>query len=326
MSTLRTILTNAVGGVSLLGLVTAANAQDVTPDLNTITDGAETLIQGTDAQQDLSGIEYRFRGLATDAETRATYLEIKELLPTINEEIAEWRRDFSNDKTPFPTSENIGKLQDLLGITGNDRDRAFGPQVARSLAYLATTPIGKYGDDKLPKLDLEGRSDLSTHISNQAPRAYNRYLEGLSETQTALTETVTTELAAETERAAKLTQIAFESCTGEQLAIDKDQFIRDIVEALDSEGGDVDAAIGEGCKSILDLTKTPEEREALLTSLQTNLSDDISAMRDVITTEHERATLQELFFKHPDVAGNLANIFVYGEYGRPKEAAPSSAP
>lgn len=322
MSTLRTILIGVAGGASLLSSVGLAAAEDINPkpSLNTLSDGAETLIQGTNAQQDLRGIESRFERLANDAETRATYLAIKELLPAVEDDIEAWRTDYSDDKTPFPTSDNIGKLQDLLGITGDDRDRQFGPQVSRSLSYLGATPIGRYGDNDLPRLDIESYDSLSAHISDQAPKAYNYYLQELGETQTALTETITTELAAEVDRATKLTTIAFESCTGEQLALDKDQFVRDIVEALDSEDGDINKAIGTACSDILDLTKTPEERAALLTSLQENLSDDITAMRDVISTERDRALLQELFFKYPDLAGDLAEIHTYGEAGRPKPA------
>ena len=321
MSKLRTLLIQAAAGAGLAVLTTTTAVAEEKPDLNTLSEGAETLIQGTDAQQDLRGIEYRFERLASDAETRAKYLAVKELLPAVEEDIKTWRLSPSDQRPAFPTSENIGQLQDLLGITGDDRDERFGPQVSRSLSYLGATPIGRYGDDELPRLDIESHSNLSAYISDKAPRAYNYYLEQLGESQTEAVEAVTRELETEIDRATKLTQLAFESCTNEQLALDKDQFVRNIVEALDEEGGDISAAIGTGCKDILALAKTPEEREALLTSLKENLTDDITAMRTVISTERERALLRTLVDKYPELAGDaLENT--QNRRGRGPDSAP----
>lgn len=297
MSKLRTLLIQAAAGAGLAVLTTTTVVAEEKPNLKDLTTGAETLIGDTDAQQDLRGIQYRFERLANDAETRAKYLAIKEILPAVEEDIETWRFSAKDQRPAFPTSENIGKLQDLLGITGDDRDKRFGPQVARSLSYLGTTPIGRFGDDELPRLDIESYRSLSAHVSDQAPKAYNYYLEQLGESQAEAVKAVTRELADETDRAAKLTELAFESCTGEQIAIDKDQFVRNFVKALDTEGGDINAAIGKGCEDILVLAKTPEEREALLASLKENLADDITAMREVIMTEREDALLRSLIAK-----------------------------
>lgn len=303
MSTLKQKLIGfaAASGIAAL-TVTAASAEE-TPTLKDLTTGGEALIEKTDAPQNLGGIQYRFEDLASNAETKAQYLKIQKLLPAINDDIQSWRDTPKDERPKFPTSDNIYTLQGLLGITGDDRDSALGPQTASALTYLASTPVGRYGDDNLPKLDIESHSYLSSHIQQQTPGGYTDYLENVGETHTEAISDLTTKLDEAGSRAAKLTELAFKSCTGEQLALNKDGFVRSIVEALDSEEGKIDAAVEVACKDILDLA-TSEQRPELLASLQENLAGDITTMRTVIQTETEKAQLRALIEKYPTAALN----------------------
>lgn len=289
-------------GIATLTAGTALAAEDTPPNLKDLTTGAEALIQGTTAPQDLSGIQYRFRDLANDAKTRAKYLEIQKLLPAIDKDIDAWRVSSWTLKDgekplPLPESDNIKTLQRLLGFSGDDVDGALGPKTARALTYLASRPVGSYGNNSLPKLNLETYDYLSRHIQEQAPGNYATYLEKAGETHTKAISGLKTKLDKAGSNATKLTKLAFESCTGEQLALDKDAFVRSIVEALDSKGGKIDAAIEGACKDILDLA-SPEQRTELLSSLQKKLTPEIKDMQKLITEEKEIRLLEKLLKKY----------------------------
>ena len=248
----------------------------------------------------MRGIQYRFSRLANDAEQRAEYLAIKELLPAVNEDIENWRSSFGPNRPAFPTSENIRELQRLLGLTGDDADGVFGPATARRLAFAATTPFDNYSGDPLPKLGIADLSSLNSHIRELAPNAYGYYVEKLADANKEAVIAAGEELDAATTRIENLTRRAFETCTGQELAIDKDAFLRKIVGALATEGS-IDSAIETACGDILEGV-SPELREELLTSLQTNLAGDISRVQSIVIRENELVQLRILAERYPGVA------------------------
>ncbi len=301
-------LTKLLAGAAVAAtatVTTGALAKDA-PTADTLALDGNTLIEKAETPKAAHNLKYKFGDLEYKAAEKAKYLSIQKLLPEIEKDINAWKdqksaawlksHDPKAEKAPpLPESDNIKRLQGLLGIKGKAQDGVFGPDTSRYLTARASRSVGDYNPNDLPHIDINNHPSLKGLVREQAPANYAGYLEKLLKRAQNFEQELLKIGHESIGQRDSAVQAGFQHCVGEQIATDKDKFVKAIVTELDATGN-IDKALS-ACQNVLKNAE-PKHRKKLLDGLKEQLGSDIATTRAALKEVAEKAQLKALVEKY----------------------------